>query len=691
MQELLGKIGRFCESHVEKIVLIIVGGVSAYLFFTRVIFSPNAVEYEQKRVSPSRIDTYISQEADELRGMLVGVEENSTQKEYVSLLHGEVDSNDPLFAETFASRPAPENFMELFTDPLSFLRTDDLSMQAGVRQVVVKKYALPTVGPVTDVAASHLRAAAYVPIEPVTASRDYTMAAREPNDIDLVTVEAKFNVAELYRQFRAYFNGTEVEKREWRDPDLATPEFAGVQLQRQRRLADGTWSDWVDVPRCRVEQYASLLTPIEKVKDLPPGGVPVRKMQLGSRRMTMAMLQPEGYQIASPDEDWLPPSFYGKFKDLQSKMEMEQRRRDLEERRNQREADNEESNNRRGGNDTTTGRTNRAAGSRRGGTPGGIDNGVNNRRGGTGRTRGRGDATANDARGREVIDPRNGGRLGQQEQTTTDEAYLDFAEVLIGDGDTTDLSDMDDLLFWAFDDTAEPGGTYRYRIRLGVFNPVAGTDMLVERDMDMKDQAILWSGFSDVTDTIAIPRRLYFFARSVQSGNAVATVEVARYALGRWYKEDFQVQPGEVIGREMAPPEPEEDEDTAATGRITTGRNIAVGQGMAAIMRQATQTTQTDDPTVPDMIDYRTGAMLVDFVEATDLGTPPNLQPRPYRDMLYTRDGVKIEHMPTTQSLWPEELRQVYQTISRTRNDERKPFRAFTSSSRISGRTGGRR
>ena len=113
---------------------------------------------------------------------------------------------------------------------------------------------------------------------------------------------------------------------------------------------------------------------------------------------------------------------------------------------------------------------------------------------------------------------------------------------------------------------------------------------------------------------------------------------------------------------------------------------------MANILRRDLRTTEEDDSTVPKMIDYRTHAMLVDFVEATDLGTPPNLQPRPYYELLYTRDGATIDHLPATQRLWPAELQQMFQQIGRTRNDEmREPFRAFTSSSRFdTQRTRGR-
>jgi hypothetical protein len=709
MRELLAKIGRFCENHVEKIVLIIIGPICVWLFFTRVIFSPNAVPYGGKMLSPGQIDEYVDRDAGELRDALVNVGSESEQKPYTSLITGPIEPNNPVVAEVFTERPAPQSFLGLFKDPLSFIDTDVTPIRQ-IRDDNGRRYALPVIGPVTEVKVNHIRAAAYVPLAPVTSQTGYGNVESEPNDIDLVTVEARFDVAELYRQFHAYFAGTEVEEPEWRDPCLAVPRFAAVELQRQVQLDDGTWSnEWVSVPRSRVEQHRALFKPIEKVQDLPPGGVKVREMQFKNKFITMALLQPEAYQIASAEDDWLPPTFHEKFKTLQRKVEMEQRRQEREERQEQKESTTTTGGRRddaRG-----TGRTNRVGGgTTRRGTIGGDTGmyGGGDRRGNRStRTRGRTD-TANEtvAGGRTRSSRRGGaadgalydvgGMYGRGEDGTklaasTDEAYLDFYEAQITY--TTDLSKLKEpLLFWAFDDTADPGKTYRYRIRLGVFNPVAGTNELIERDMGMRDQVILWSAFSNVTPEVAIPRRLYFFAKNVQDRARAATVEVARYALGYWYTQDFQVHPGEVIGREMEPPK-KKDEDKEAASRLNDRITGMAGRGAGLLDPRAMdfQPKEPEDPTTPEMVDYGTGTMLVDVVEAGDLGSPPNLQPRPYHDMLYTKDGVTIEHMPVSQKNWPADLQQAYQQIASERNKEHQEFRAFRAnrSRGMDGRGGG--
>ena len=59
MKDLIAKIGRFCENHVEKIVLGLAILISVWLFFTRVAFSPNMVAIRDKSFSPGKIDRHI--------------------------------------------------------------------------------------------------------------------------------------------------------------------------------------------------------------------------------------------------------------------------------------------------------------------------------------------------------------------------------------------------------------------------------------------------------------------------------------------------------------------------------------------------------------------------------------------------------------------------------------------------------
>jgi hypothetical protein len=715
MPEFIKSIGRFFENHVEKIVLVIVGGLCAVLFFKFVIFSPNAVTVGNKRYAPSQIDRAISEQAKALQSSL-GRDGGAVKgPKYTSVLTGRLDPNNPVVAG-IVEKPLPQGFMGLFRSPLSFV-TDQASIVPPARTVATtaRRFKLPPrIGPVTEVAVNHIRAAAWVPTEALTPQRGYDKVDVEANDVDLVTVEAKFDTVELYRQFRAHFNGEEVARSEWRDPCLATPTFAAVELQRRALLGNDTWSDWQDVPRCQAETNGELFRITDRVTDLPPGGLDVRLIQFRRPGIVMDLLQPEPYQIASAEEDWFPPSFYDKYRSLQKKVDLETKREEREKARDQQQARDDgryRDGGRMGGaaggmGGTATGpggryRNTGPAGGVAGGM-GGTATGPGGRYRNTGPAGGAGDmygggygtdttarsrrgAARTRGRGQDEAMLYDGGMYGggvdpTMRKTSVNEVYRDFSQVLLNY--RTKLDELEKpMLFWAFDDTARPGGTYQYRIRLGVFNPVAGTNQLVEQDTDKKDQVILWSDFSGVAGPVAIPERMYFFAKDAQVPKNSATVEVARYSLGYWRSESFEVKPGEAIGREMKPKKTEDRRRPGEMGgRITDADYAAYGGplGMGGEMGDFYMPpTPEKASTAPEMIDYRTGKTLIDVVQVSDWGDAPNLRPRTYQEMLYTGDGQIIEHMPASMTYWPKDLVTHYQFVSAESKKEPQEFRAF--------------
>jgi hypothetical protein len=706
MKDLVAKIGRFCENHVEKIVLVLASAVFVWLFFTRVIFSPNVVTLQGKNFAPGQIDRYVYEEKAQELNARMSRPSGGNAKVYTPRLTADIDPCDPVIAGVI-DRPLPKGFMGLLESPLSFIDAGGIrkTTSAAVARrsaEASRKYRLPIIPDVTGVAVSHMRAAAYVPVQEVTVQAAYDAGNSEPNDIDLVTVEARFNTTALYRAFQASFNGVDVQKEEWRDPCLADPTFAAVQVQRQELREDGSWGDWKAIPRSRVESNRDLLEVIERVEDLPPGGVDVRMMQFDRKPITLGLLQPDSYQIASAEEDWFPPSFYDKFKDLQKKMDAEERKeqRDQERGQDDRGMAGRDGGGRAGGNQMTMGRGGRAGTTGRG-QAGVGDTGMRGGRGGragqTGDPAMTGGRGGRGSRGGRGGDDGYGDMYGMpgmgpdgRRKASTDEVYFDLREEMLNF--RTDLSKSEKpILVWAFDDTAKPGKTYRYRIRVGVFNPVAGTGQLVDRDMDKNNQVILWSRFSEVTKPVAIPRMVYLFAKNVQDKTKTATVEVARYKLGYWRTEDFQVRPGESIGKEKEPKDSDKERGrdrererrlammNQAGGRISDPR----GGGM---MDDPMYTMQTvEDPSKPKIVDYTTGAVLVDLVEVNDWGDAPNLRPRTYHDMLYTSDGAVIEHMPVNLPNWPKDVSEAYQVVQSEKRKEPKPFRAFTKSTRGRG------
>jgi hypothetical protein len=255
------------------------------------------------------------------------------------------------------------------------------------------------------------------------------------------------------------------------------------------------------------------------------------------------------------------------------------------------------------------------------------------------------------------------------EKSGLDKVYDEFYEIQLDY--RTNLSKKEEpLLFWAHDDTVEPLKSYRYKIRLGVFNPVAGTKHVSEQDLSKKDQVILWSEFSDVTEQVTIPGRMYFFAQDIQETAKTVTVEVAKYVLGYWYSQEFLVNPGEVIGKEVK----NETQESEFVGR-------ALGDRYAD---RYAPVTSSHDQSEPDVINYNTGAIMVDAVLVNDwLGSGlGQLSRRNYFNLLYSLDGMNIEQMPVKPSNWSAELLAMSNEIKRIQKEEKEPLRAWDSSTR---------
>jgi hypothetical protein len=213
------------------------------------------------------------------------------------------------------------------------------------------------------------------------------------------------------------------------------------------------------------------------------------------------------------------------------------------------------------------------------------------------------------------------------------------------------LSKMTPLTVWAFDDTVQPNKTYRYRVRLGVFNPIAGTDRFIDNDNPLKNKVILWTDFFEPKQVVPIPPKLYFFAQSIEKKKV--TVLVGRYRLDYWYTEDFKVTPGEAIGQKV--------EKSSSGDGID---NVALAGQFGVTMSQK--------------IDYSTGAVLLDVVQMTDWTGGSNLYSRVFFEMLYSDDGSKIQRMPIGDKFWPDDMRQAYYAVKAGENAPKKPLRVWS-------------
>ncbi len=639
------KGGNFFEEHVEKMVLFIISILCIWLLVTRVIISPNKVMYGNEKIGPGRIDLRISSEAE--------------------LLKNKLDSRpEPLPPYT----PRIDAFVSLVDLPISDIdvsRHLPLPIHSTTDSFDKRKYHIPWVGEIEGTTVERIRAVAYVPTIEINEENPYEMMACQPNDIDFVTVAGQFDVSGLYGRFYQSFAGDDVEEEQWRDPCIAVPIFAAVQLQRQELVGDGSWSQWQIVPRTKIDPWRAMFESVEDVADLPPGGIQVRLLQFDNAKVRMALLQPQAYRIASAKEEWFPPLLHRKYKGQLADIEMELKRRETEAERLEREQEKEKlreereeaREDRRGrGSDTRSGvgLRGRYDDTTRGDTRSGGRRGRDRqtRTDGTGAYGSESDAASIRRQEREERAREREERLAamrvETKRISIDDIYKELDGILIVE--RTDLSKLrEPLTFWAHDDTVEPGKSYRYRIRLGVFNPLAGTSKFYEEDFDLKNQIVLWSEFSDVEEIVKVPGTLYFFPLDVQEAAGSVTVDIAKHSLGYWYTKGFAIKPGEQIGT-VAEYEPEEEKSR---------RPAAPGTYL--------------------MIDYSTGAVLVDLVPVNDWSGGRNMYARRYYDMLYSFDGGSIDHIPVSTRYWDEELRSKLNEIRRLQKEPREALRPWDS------------
>jgi len=675
MGKLLAQVGEFFEAHVEKIVLGLVGLLGLYLLLTQVILGPNRVRYGNRYYSPGSIDDQIRRQAEDVAAGLD--RDPSPPADYRSPLRGPLDANNPVRAGI--SGPLKGGFLELFGSALGHMGVDGASplpmYATGGPTVSAAKdrtYRLPEVGDIDDVKVDHIRAAAYIPMTPITETNPYQDSGCDINDQDLVTVEAKFDLAGLAERFRESFTGDDVPAA-WRDVSLAEPVFAAVQLQRRQSLDDGRWGDWQEVPRCLVEARRDLLRIPDANQDSGGAGVQVRKILFSKRDVMCDLLQPPTYQIASAYDDWLPPTLHREFLDLLAKQKKEEQRQAREGDRAAQDTarpDRRRAMDNMAGGDTmsTSGRRDSMMGR------GAMDQRTGRANPRSGRLDQRNDPMAGPGRrgstrpgtgrpGDLTQDPEMMGMVpGMENQMALSQVYLRFEQLRLTP--FTDLTKLKELVFWAHDDTVEPGNTYQYRVRLGVLNPLAVTDQVGSAGQDRKHQAILWSRFSEVTAPLEIPARQYFFAKDFQENSGVVSIEVCKFFLGYWRSQDFTVRPGEVIGRQIE-------------SKPKDSRNAQLLDPMMAQYGPAPSAEQIFEPAE---IDYGTGAILV-AVSRVDGWTGDNrLRAQAYYDMLYSFDGSDIQRAPIGTSNWSTGQSGTFSLVKKLQRTPIEPPRAWNQS-----------
>jgi hypothetical protein len=100
---------------------------------------------------------------------------------------------------------------------------------------------------------------------------------------------------------------------------------------------------------------------------------------------------------------------------------------------------------------------------------------------------------------------------------------------------------------WFHDDTVEPGKTYRYRLRVNLWNRYVGQLQSVANPQEAK-QSIVHGEWSEPSEPISVTPSTYFFLANAAFDKSEAFVEIFKWRSGEWIKERFGVRVGDTIG-----------------------------------------------------------------------------------------------------------------------------------------------
>ena len=609
------KKGNIVELFIDKAILAVAGLVSIVILLTFVI-STTKIEYKNNWYGPAEIDKEINRNALKLRDKL---------------------QKDPNTANRYKSQKS--QYLSQLEDSIKQIDTAIQYPLAGYASKAQEDqhriYRIPSVPPIEKPTAAVAKMAAFVPTEELTPTVTYQTVETKLEDMDLVTVESAINAKQIYTDFQEAFAGKGVREA-WRSGQYAKPVFAKVELQRKIQQSDGSWSDWAEVPRTKICYLKKSLQIPNKASEYDMG---ISLVQFAKDEFRGEILQPPVYYNAISGVPWISPSFYNERQKEITKQQDEARRlqieaekaKKLQDKANQpsRQPTITKQPTRSSGGDIGEGALSRAP-------AGGVREPVTPRTPTTPRQ----PPAANPTRKPPVDKPPGTGKPERNVTTTPAEQAQSASEEskfnAIRLTPNTNPGELDKLVFWAHDDTAEPGEKYQYRIRIGVFNPIAGKKWFTEDQNDLRDQVVLWSKFAEANDVVEIPQRLYFFAsdvREIEKGGNVdktVVVMVARYMFGNWFSHTFNVKSGEEIGKIVE----------AADPRLEQA-------GISS-----------------DTINFSTGAVMVDARKVTEWIGSGSLRQRDYYEFLYSRDGKTIEKAAIKERFWSAKVAKIYKEIS---------------------------
>ncbi len=550
------------EQHIEKIVLGLVGLVFVGVLAMQFLVSPNQVDYEGQKVPPDRVFEMLGDRAETLLGQMTDPEPDLPEVRTPDLASRfESEFREPLIPDDrLALAPLGEPLR------LSIGEVENLD------------------GPVTPLElpdpGDTLVASQWSTVDPFFAAArpalDAYLPPEQPLDKVTVSVEALIDGEAIRSALERVEDGRRaIPTHWWTENGTPLVEVLSVQLERQARNPDGSWSDPEPVEIVRWNPDA-----LEAYNEGAPDGETVTwdTLRPADLRALAQMAQDDPALVAQPEflptiagVEWVAPSKVAEreknLETLASIERIEKEITDLEEAI----AKIEE----RKRNKPTRDPNRSSSGG--GGGGGGIILG-----GGGGPRR----STSSSRSTGPKVDPLDKQIQAKQKQIAAKQEELDAlydslpddagvtpqtrrprptapnpagrpgggpvilgggggGPIILGGGGSAGgprsgrgtrptgrrpgrspgaespgpLIEQDDYQVWVHDLTAEPGAVYRYRLRYGVNNPMFGREKSVGEDetlIELAGEPLVYSPWAAWSDPVHVGRKNYFFVTSAR-------------------------------------------------------------------------------------------------------------------------------------------------------------------------------
>lgn len=558
------------EQGVEKIVLAVFMVMLLAVVAMQFLSNPNAVDVGGREVTPEGIYEVLRTRATEVRGeiddpspALPEIDTTDLMEVYQQRLVDPVAPAPRLAATIGARAEIGEVIGGAGTEIVAGTggRVAGLSVPAPTGVLAVANWS--TLDPYY--VAGHSSLSEYVPAE-------------QPYDLASVTVEVAFDGGALREALtRPGGEGTRsIPRQFWSASGMAVLDYA---VERQRLLPDGSWSASEPISRLPEQEPAgSRVSAASTLKEL------VDLTQETAREADRAY-RPD-FAPAISGLPWYQPT---KMVQRLERLDDMVRLAELEARRDRIEGDIARLSDRQDRRRTTqaprpslTPQT--APGGR--GTPG---------RGGG----------ARDQRPVRQRDPAAGSRTRldrlQQDlaevneqitrlQTELDEMFAEEADVptgsrrLRGVAQEGDLLGADRVPMWAHDIGVVPGQTYRYRVRVGVNNPLFRKQTSLDPNdpgqLALATEPLVYSGWSSWSEPVAVGARTYFVVTRGSEGGQVglptdqAGARVFTMHYGYYRDATVSLLPGDIVRADIELPDTLVTFDRSVLDRSAAGQAL---------------------------------------------------------------------------------------------------------------------